>query len=223
MFIGHYAVGFALKRAAPAVSLGWLFAAVQLPDLLWPVLLLLGVEQVRVDPGNTAFTPLDFVSYPYSHSLLLVCVWSAAFGLLYHVRHSRGAAGVVLAAAVASHWVLDWIVHRPDLPVAPWSGARAGLSLWNSIPGTLAIEVPMYLIGVWLYARSTRPYRRAGRLGFVALAVFLALVYAANLLGPPPPDSRTVAFVTMSLWLLPPWAAWCDAGRRVRADKLREQ
>jgi membrane-bound metal-dependent hydrolase YbcI (DUF457 family) len=221
VFLGHYAVGFALKRAAPGVSLGWLVLAAQLPDMLWPFLLLLGWEQVAVDPGNTAFTPLAFDRYPYSHSLLLVAVWGAALGALYLTRRRPLASGVVLAFAAISHWVLDWITHRPDLPLVPWSPAKAGLGLWNSIPATLAVEIPLYVVGVWIYARATRPEGRGGGAVFAALVVTLALIYAANLFGPPPPDARAVALVSLGLWLFPLWAAWIDARRIVTAASLR--
>jgi hypothetical protein len=119
MFIGHFAVGFAAKRVAPRLSLAALFAAAQLADVMWPVLVGLGIEQVRIDPGNTAFTPLDFVSYPYSHSLVFLGLWGAMFGLICaRVIHDRRIV-VIAAALVVSHWVLDWITHRPDMPLYP--------------------------------------------------------------------------------------------------------
>src|SRR4051794_13490518 len=119
MFIGHFALGFAAKRAVPRVSLAMLFVAAQFADLLWPALVLAGFEQVRIDPGNTAFTPLAFVSYPLSHSLLTLVVWGLLLGSIY-----RGIAGgrrsvVVLGVLVVSHWVLDWLTHRPDMPLYP--------------------------------------------------------------------------------------------------------
>src|SRR3954470_24943876 len=117
MFIGHFALGFAAKRAAPRLSVAVLFAAAQFADLLWPFLVALGIEQVRIDPGNTAFTPLAFVSYPYSHSLLFLCVWGALFGAICAVMIRSALSGAVVAALVVSHWVLDWITHRPDMPI----------------------------------------------------------------------------------------------------------
>src|SRR6185503_12636442 len=108
MFIGHFALSFAAKRAVPRVNLATLFAAAALPDLIWPVLVAAGVEQVRIDPGNTAFTPLAFVSYPWSHSLLMVGIWAVGFAALHRSRTRYAAAFPVLAALVVSHWVLDW-------------------------------------------------------------------------------------------------------------------
>lgn len=217
MFIGHYAVGFAASRAARGISLGWLFAAVQLPDMVWPLFLLTGLEAVTIDPGDTAVTPLSFDSYPWSHSLLTGALSGVALGVLWAVRHRRVAGGVVLAAAVVSHWVLDWITHRPDLPLAPWSNGRFGLALWNSVPATVAVETAMYGAGLVLYLRATRSRDRVGRWALVSLAGLLAVIYIANVFGPPPPDPRSVALAGLGLWLVPFWAAWADA-HRVRVD-----
>src|SRR5215467_12383703 len=127
MFIGHFGLGFGAKRAAPAVSLGTLFIACQFADLLWPILVLLGYEQVEIQPGATVMTPLDFISYPYSHSLLALCIWGALFGAAYlFVRRGRAAAAVTLALVV-SHWVLDYVTHRPDMPLTLSGSTRVGL------------------------------------------------------------------------------------------------
>src|ERR1700677_267927 len=143
MFIGHFAVGFAAKKFAPRSSEAVLLTAPLLADLLWPVFLLLGWEQVRIDPGNTPFTPLDFVSYPISHSLLTACGWGALVGLVYWAVTRCGRGAVVIGLSVVSHWVLDYVTHRADLPLYP-GGPRVGLGLWNSVPATIAVEVAMY-------------------------------------------------------------------------------
>src|SRR5262245_16623490 len=153
MFIGHFAVGLAAKRAAPRLSLGVLFAAGLFADVLWPVLVALGVERVEIVPGITVMTPLDFISYPYSHSLAMLMVWGVLFGLA--VRHKDKRAFVVVWALVVSHWVLDFVTHRPDMPLYP-GGPKAGLSLWNSVPATVTVEVAMYLAGAWIYLQTTR-------------------------------------------------------------------
>ncbi len=147
MFIGHFAVGFAAKSLAPRTSLGTLFAASQLLDLVWPILVLLGVEKVRVDPGNTAFTPLDFVNYPWSHSLLMALVWAAGFALVYRARTGFARGAWVVGALVLSHWALDFVSHRPDLPLAP-GASRVGLGLWNSVPATVIAETALFAVGV---------------------------------------------------------------------------
>ncbi len=214
MFIGHFGLGFGAKRFAPAVSLGTLFLAAQFADLLWPALLLMGVEQVRIDPGITVVTPLDFVHYPYSHSLIAMVGWGAVFGIVYKLaRRSRPAAAVLLAALVVSHWVLDLVMHRPDLPLTAGGAERYGLGLWNSLPGTLAVEVPLFLAGAFLYVRSTAPRDRTGKIALAGLVLFLLAVYFVNFFGEPPPSSTAVAWVTQSMWLLVAWGYWVDRHR----------
>ena len=215
MFIGHFGVGFGAKRLAPAVSLGTLFLAAQFADLLWPALLLMGVEEVRVDPGITVVTPLDFVRYPYSHSLVAMVAWGAVFGIVYRLaRRSRPAVGMLLAALVVSHWVLDLVMHRPDLPLTVGGRERYGLGLWNSLPGTLAVELALFLAGVFLYVRSTAPRDRTGTIALAGLVLFLLAVYFMNFFGPPPPSSAAVAWVTQSMWLLVAWGYWVDRHRQ---------
>jgi len=212
MFIGHFAVGFGAKRFAPGVSLGTLFLAAQFIDLLWPTLLLLGVERVQIAPGITAFTPLDFEHYPWSHSLLMVAVWGGLFGVVYYALRRDARASIVLAIAVLSHWLLDFFTHRPDLPL--WPGAtRVGLGLWNSVSGTLAIEVGLFVCGVLLYLHSTHARDAVGRWAIWGLVALLGLIYAGNLLGPPPPSVTAIAWVGHAQWLLVAWAYWMDRHR----------
>jgi len=209
MFIGHFAVGFAAKRVAPRVSLATLFVAAQLADLLWPVLVALGLEQVGIDRGNTAITPLDFVSYPYSHSLVLLCVWGVLLAAL--VRRSFA----LVAALVVSHWFLDFFTHRPDMPLYP-GGPKVGLGLWNSVPATVVVEFAMFGVGVWMYLHATRARDAQGRWGFWALAVFLAVVYIANISGPPPPSVTAIWISGIAGGLvLIVWSWWVDRHRDV--------
>ena len=156
MFSRHLALGFAAKRVTPQISLAGRFVAAQLADLLWPVFLAFGIEQVRIDPGNTAVTPLDFVSYPYSHSLLLLLVWGAALGLLFSRMAGNGRVFFVISTLVISHWFLDFVTHRPDMPLHP-GGPKFGVGLWNSVAGTVIVEVAMYVVGVWMYITTARP------------------------------------------------------------------
>ena len=195
MFIGHFALGLAAKRAAPRVSLPVLFSAAQLADLLWPFLLLAGAERVRIAPGITAFTPLDFVSYPYSHSLLLLGVWGVLFVFAYKkVSRAAAVASGTLLALVLSHWVLDFITHRPDMPIYP-GGPKVGLGLWNSVPATIAVESTMFAAGVWIYARTTRARDAVGKWAFVGLIALLGISYAANIVSAPPPSVNAIAIV----------------------------
>jgi hypothetical protein len=217
MFIGHFALGFGAKRAAPTVSLGTLFLACQFADLLWPTLVLLGIEVVKIQPGDTAVTPLTFVSYPYSHSLVALLLWGVVFGAAYVlIRKSRVAAGVVIGVLVVSHWVLDVVAHRPDMPVTISGSTRLGLGLWNSLPATLTVELLLFAIGVGIYARFTEPRDRRGRFGFWGLVAFLLIVYFVNLFGPPPPSVTAVAWGAQAMWLLVIWGYWVDRHRQVR-------
>lgn len=145
VFIGHYSVGLAAKRVAPAISLGTLFFACQLADLLWPTLLLLGLETVDIRPGDTVVTPLAFSSYPYSHSLLGLLLWGLLLALAWRMRHATTRGAIVLVAVVVSHWVLDGLTHRPDMPISFTGANRVGLGLWNSLPWTVAVEALMFV------------------------------------------------------------------------------
>ncbi len=212
MFIGHFAVAFGAKRIAPRTSLGTLVLAAQWLDLLWPWFLLAGWEQAAVDPGNTRYTPLDFISYPISHSLAAVAGWSVLLAGIYFVSRRNVRAALVVGSLVLSHWVLDWITHRPDLPLYP-GGPKVGLGLWNSPMATIAVEALLFVAGVAVYARATRAKDRVGSIALWSFAGFLALIDAANSFGPPPPNIRSVAWAGASMMLLVVWAYWIDRHR----------
>jgi hypothetical protein len=220
VFLGHFAVGLAAKRLAPTVSLGTLFLACQLADLVWPLLVLLGLEQVEIDPGATAVTPLRFVSYPFSHSLAAMTLWATLFASAYGLlRRSRLATLGVLAATVLSHWALDALSHAPDMPLTVGGATRVGLGLWRSLPATLIVEGLLFAAGLALYARGTRPADRTGSVALWALAGFLVLVYAASVFGPPPPSVSAVAWGGNAMWLLVLWGLWIDRHRVPRAPE----
>ena len=217
MFLGHVAVGLAAKKVAPKTSLLWLVGAPSLLDLLWPVFLAIGLEEVRIAPGITAVTPLDFVSYPWSHSLVMTLVWSSLAAAAYLAATRYAAGALAIALGVTSHWLFDWVSHRPDMPLAPWSGSKVGLGLWNSVPATLAVEGLLYGLGLWIYVRRTKPADATGRWAFVAFAAFLGAVYLGNVFGPPPPNVSALTAVTFALFLVPFWAGWFDRHRALRA------
>jgi len=218
MFIGHFAVAFGAKTVAPRVSLGILFLACQLADLIWPNLVLAGIEKFTIEPGNTALTPLNFLHYPWSHSLLAMLVWGALFALIYAALNRAGLrAAVVIGLVALSHWVLDVVSHRPDMPVMPADSSRVGLGLWNHPVAAITVEVLMFGLGVWLYLRRTRALNRRGSIGLWALILFLLAVYSANVLGPPPPSVTAVAWSAQAMWLLVAWGFWVDRNREVSA------
>jgi len=219
MFIGHYALGLAAKRVAPRTSLGTLFAAPTLADLLWPVFLLLGWEQARVVPASNPFLVLWLDDFPISHSLLTLIGWGVLFGFLYRARTGYGRGAVVVALLVVSHWVLDFVTHRPDMPFYPGSAA-GGLGLWNSVVGTLVVEGLLFLGGVAIYARSTKPRDRVGRYGFWALIVVLAGLYASSLFAPPPPNITALAIGAIVFgWLFVLFGMWVDRHREAVVEQ----
>jgi hypothetical protein len=213
MFIGHFGVALAAKRVAPRASLGVLILAAQFVDLLWPMFLLMGVEHVEIVPGITKVSPFDFTDYPISHSLLMGMVWALVVGGIYYVarRYCRGA--WVVAALVLSHWVLDFIVHRPDLPFRPGGEGRAGLGLWNSWPASITVELAVFGAGLRLYLNSTRAEDNVGRYAFWSLMALVFLGWVSSLYAGAPPDVTSLAWGALTMWIAVPWAWWADDHR----------
>jgi hypothetical protein len=224
MFLGHYGVAFALKRAEPKLSLGTLFLAVQLADLLWGIFLLLGWERVRIDPGFTAVTPLQFLEYPISHGLVGMTIWALIGAAVYYSwptrdtsRHWQAAA--LVGVAILSHFPLDFLMHAPDLPVWGQDSPKLGLGLWNNPTATLLLELATLAAGVAVYVgfRSRRHPVRPGRLA--GLLLVLVAIYLVSLFGPPPPSVTAIAVADIAgLLLLAGFAAWAD--RRVTPAEL---
>ncbi|HTO92816.1 MAG TPA: hypothetical protein VMM80_00550 [Bacteroidota bacterium] len=214
MFIGHYAVALAAKKAAPRTSLGTLFMAAQFVDLLWPLLLLAGVEHVQPVQSESPFLRLEFTDYPVSHSLAGAVVWSLVLGGLYRLirRETRGA--LVVGACVFSHWVLDFLTHRPDLPLWFSGGPHVGLGLWNSVVGTGIVEGGLFLAGAAVYLKTTQKKGRIGAWAIWSLLAVLAAIYSGEFFGPPPPDVRAIGIAANASWLFVFWAYWADAHRR---------
>ena len=213
MFIGHYALGFAAKRVAPRTSLGNLFIAPTLADLLWPFFLLLGWEHVHMIGGSNPFLVLWFDDYPLSHSLFALMVWGAVFAYLYKARTGDTRAGIVIALLVVSHWILDFVTHRPDMPIYP-GGPKVGLGLWNSVAGTVIVESALLIAGVAIYLRATRERDAIGRWGFWALVLLLALSYYGSLFAPTPPSTNALAIGGIIFgWLFVLFAWWVDRHR----------
>ncbi|MFC2094529.1 hypothetical protein ACFLSH_02760 [Bacteroidota bacterium] len=216
MFIGHFGVGFAAKKFAKKTSLGTLFLASQFIDLLWPFFVIFGIEKVAIDPGNTAFTPLDFIYYPFTHSLLGVIIWALLFGVVNYFIKKDLKTSLILGILVLSHWILDFITHRPDLPLLLGSDSvLVGLGLWNSIIATVIIESMIFIIGVYLYISLTKAKNKVGAYSLWSLLIFFIIIYISNLFGPPPGSADAVGYVSLAQWLLIAWAYWIDRNRSI--------
>ena len=213
MFIGHFAVALAAKKTAPKVSLGTLIFAAQLVDLLWPMLILAGVEIVRIAPGITAFTPLDFERYPITHSMAGAIVWSFIFGAGYFLVRKHGRESIVLGALVFSHWLLDLLTHRPDLQLLPGLDTRVGLGLWNSVAATVIVEGGLFAAGAFVYIRATKARDRMGDWALHGLLAFLLVIYVMNIVSPPPPGPEAIGYAGLAMWLFVPWGWWIDRHR----------
>jgi hypothetical protein len=212
MFLGHFGLSFAGKRLAPALSLGTLFLATQWADLLFWILSLAGIEHFRIAPGATRVTPMDFDDYPWSHSLVALAGWGILFGGLYFLLRRSRAGAWVLAAGIASHWALDAVVHRPDVPVG-MAGPYVGLSLWSSVPLTVLAEAIVFGGGLVMYLRATAAKDRTGAWALWALVAFLVVTWVASIAGPPPPSERVVELSGLAMWLFVPWGWWIDRHR----------
>ena len=214
MFVGHFGVAFAAKRVAPRTNVAVAILATEFIDVLWPIAILLGIEKVRIVPGLMAVSPFDFISYPWTHSLLMSIVWGIVFGAAYYAIRRDGRAAVVMGAVVVSHWVLDFLTHRADMQLAPGLTDKYGLGLWNSRVGTYIVELIIYFGGLAIYARSTRAKDSAGRWGFISYATLLFVLYVVNMQGPPPPGvTPAVILMLASTVILLWWAWWFDRHR----------
>ena len=188
MFVGHYGVSFGAKKAEPAIPLWVLFIAVQLLDVLWAPFVLLGIEKVRIVPGFTASNPLDLYYMPYTHSLVAAIGWSVVAFLVYRaVRPVTPRAAVIVGLAVFSHWVLDFLVHRPDLPLYD-NTAKVGLGLWNLPAVALGLEALLLFGAMWLYVRHT-----ARRTAMLVFGVIMLGIQAYVFFGPPPASDKAAA------------------------------
>lgn len=217
MFIGHFALSFAAKKAAPTVSLGTLFIATQFVDVIWPFLLLFNIEKVAIVPGYTRSNALEFIHYPYTHSLLAGLIWGLLLGLGYWLfkRDRRGA--LVIGLCVLSHWFLDLLVHTADLPLSPFNNSKYGFGLWNHVYLSLTLETILFLAGTYVYAVSTKAKAAAGKWGLWSLVAFLIIFNITNTFGPPPPADTTVLSLTLItlMVVIVALAYWVDKKRTV--------
>lgn len=198
MFVGHYGPSFAAKAFKPKIPLWLLFLAVQLVDVFWSIFVILGIEKVRIVPGITATNPLDLYYMPYTHSLLASLLWAIATALVYRAifRRDSWAAAAVVGAAVFSHWILDFLVHRPDLPLYD-NTAKVGLGLWNYPVLALALEIACLFGGMYLYLRTTRAIGWGGRFGMIIFGCVMVAVQSLVFFGPPPASARAAAVTAL--------------------------
>jgi hypothetical protein len=211
MFVGHYGVSFSAKKVEPSIPLWVLFFAVQFLDVLWAPFILLGIEKVRIVPGITASNPLDLYYMPYTHSLVAAVFWSCVGGIVYQfaARPSRGQSSLFVGLAVFSHWVLDFIVHRPDLPLYD-NSAKVGLGLWNAPSLAFGLEAALLFGGMWLCLRG----RLARSLGTVAFGALMLGIQAYVFFGPPPTSDRAAASTALIAYAVFAAVIWWLQDRR---------
>jgi len=221
MFVGHLAVALIAKRIRPAISLGWLVAAATALDLIWPVLLLLGWEQVRIVPGAMAFNFLVFDSYPWSHSLLMAAVWGVVLAGFARWRGYGLGDGRLLFTLVMSHWVLDFLTHAPDMPLWPGESPHVGLGLWNSAVGTLLLEGMLWVTGIVLYLGPRRATSRVGPIACWSLVLSSTAIWVSSPWSSPPPSPEALGWFALIGWILVPWAGLADRHYTLHPAKER--
>jgi hypothetical protein len=215
MLVGHFAISLLGKRIDPKISVGTLMLAAMLPDVLWCLFMIAGLEQIRVNAGSTF--KLEAIEIAYSHSLLTGAIWGGLLALSYFWRQSNRRGAWLVLAAVLSHWVLDVVSHPPDMPLAPGIQAHFGLGLWNSIPATLIIEGGFWVLSIAAYLSVTRARSRASLVLFWLPVAFLTLAWYGNIAGPPPADPSSIRFTSLIFFLLTiGWAYWLEKTRRTR-------
>jgi hypothetical protein len=220
MFIGHYGPSFAAKRMECAVPLWILFIAVQLLDVFWGVFVLVGIEKVHIVPGFTKTNALDLYYMPYTHSLPGALAWAVLGGLAYMSVSKSKRGGLLVGAAVFSHWPLDLIVHRPDLPLYD-NAVKVGFGLWDYPIATLVIESVVALGGLWMYLRNTHAVKPSARYAMPLFICAALGLQAAMAFGPPPPSDHAMALTALAGYaLLGGVIAWLEKGR-VAADNRR--
>lgn len=223
MFMGHYGVSFAVKSADKRIPLWHLFIAVQFLDVLWGLFVLAGIEKLRIVPGITASLPLVLYYMPYTHSLIAAVAWSAvaavAFGFFIRRALTKSPKPAIwVGVAVFSHWILDLIVHRPDLPLYD-DAYKVGFGLWNHPLPALLLEMAFLFGGLGLYLRSTQSTTFGGRYGMILFAIIILGIHVLAFFGPPPAGPRSAAVTFLSIYLIfAAVAGWLEKKRFLRTD-----
>ncbi|MBS1598161.1 MAG: hypothetical protein JST75_08035 [Bacteroidetes bacterium] len=211
MFIGHFGLGLASKKVDKRVSLGTYFLAAQFLDLIWPVFLLLSWEKAEPIPNGPPLENLNFVSYPYSHSLFFALIWGLIFSIVHYVRKKEIKTAIFLGFLVVSHWILDFFTHVPDLPLVPWSNYKVGLGLWDHEAATIIIESLMLVAGIAIFLKNTLLSKKAYASLFIELLLLVG-IYVSSLFSPPPTSIDMLAKFALALWLFIVWAYLIDPG-----------
>lgn len=214
MFIGHYGVSFAIRARDKSIPLWVLFIAVQFLDVFWSIFVFSGIEKVRIVPGITATNPLDLYYMPYTHSLIGALCWSVVGLATYKLGwRSNLAAALLVAAAVFSHWVLDLIVHRPDLALYD-DTYKVGFGLWDYPVIAFALEIVLLFGGMFLYLRSTQANNAVGKFGMPALGLLLIAAQSIVFFGSPPTSGAATAVTALVAYIVFAAAAsWLERQR----------
>ena len=211
MHVGHFAVGMVAKRIEPKLSLGTLVLAAMLADFLWCIFMLAGIDHVEFKQGKGAANYLEATNIGMSHSLLTNAIWAALFSAAYFLWRRYGRGAWVLFVVVLSHWLLDFVAHPPDMPLAPGMHKEFGLGLWTSLPATLIVEGGFWLLAIILYVRATHAKKRLGIYAFWIVIPLLTLSWYNNIAGPPPPNPRTAPIASLVYFsLVVAWAYWMN-------------
>ena len=211
MFVGHYGPSFAIRAVDKSIPLWFLFIAVQLVDVLWAIFVLLGIEKVRIVPGITATNPLDLYYMPYTHSLIGSVAWAGAAAVAYKLTPRLGnwKAGLLVAVAVFSHWILDLLVHRPDLPLYD-NAAKVGFGWWNYPVFAFVLEAAFLFGGIYLYFTKTKATTAGSRYGMIVFGILMLAIQSVVFFGPPPGSDKQLAvtalvsygaFAAVAFWL----------------------
>lgn len=221
MFIGHFGLSFAAKKAAPKVSLPTLFIATQFVDILWPFMLIFNIEKVVIVPGYTQVNAYEFLYFPYTHSLLMGIIWGIVIASIYFLIKKDIRSSVVIGLCVLSHWFFDLIVHTTDLPITPFGDYKVGFGLWNHVAATLIIEFFIFFGGLFVYTSITKAKNKKGMWGLWGLAILLVIVTLSNTFGPPPPDSVKILFMSFIILMIIiiVLAGWVDKNREIKPLK----
>jgi hypothetical protein len=140
-------------------------------------------------------------------------MWSGLIGGAYFLINKSKRNAFIVGCVVFSHWLLDFISHTPDLPLAPGLSTFVGLGLWNSTLATIILESALFLLGIFLYLRTTKAKDKIGVIALWTLIIFLVISYIANIISPPPPNADPVGWMALLMWLLIPWGYWIDRHR----------